>query len=119
MSFCLCRLFSGDFEYEMPFDINMKDVSGQNALYIACQMGNQRLVDALLKHRVEVRKLGEPRKPIGPSESEINLAEAAKSTSPTKRRVSDGIKGIISRLSVLTNQNLSPSKVRPIDYSQY
>lgn len=95
----------------MPFDINTKDVSGQNALYIACQMGNQRLIDTLLKHRVEVRKLGEQRRrTIQPSESEQNL-EQAKNTSPNKRRVSEGIQGIISKLSLATNQNLSSSKV--------
>lgn len=96
----------------MPFDINMKDVSGQNALYIACQMGNQRLIDTLLKHRVEVRKLGEKRRAtIQPSESEQNFADLTKNTSPNKRRVSESIQGIISKLSLATNQNLISLKV--------
>ncbi|OXA37186.1 Leucine-rich repeat serine/threonine-protein kinase 1 [Folsomia candida] len=119
------RHFSGDWEYEMPFDINMKDVSGQNALYIACQMGNQRLIDTLLKHRVEVRKLGEKRRAtIQPSESEQNFADLTKNTSPNKRRVSESIQGIISKLSLATNQNLislkrSENLLCPIDVNAY
>ena len=31
----------------------MKDVTGQSALYLACYVGNQKLVDLLLKHRVQ------------------------------------------------------------------
>lgn len=46
----------------MAFDINMKDVTGQSALYLACYVGNQKLVDLLLKHRVQGRrvKVGTP-----------------------------------------------------------
>ena len=40
----------------MPFDINWKDVTGQSALYLACYVGSQRLVDLLLKHRVPTVK---------------------------------------------------------------
>ena len=96
----------------MPFDINLKDVSMQNALYIACQMGNQRLVDTLLKHRVEVRKPGENPRPIQPSESETNFQDATKNSSPTKRKVSEGIQELISKLSLATNQNLNALKVK-------
>lgn len=48
-----CRDKTGQFEYDMAFDINMKDVTGQSALYLACYVGNQKLVDLLLKHRVQ------------------------------------------------------------------
>jgi len=111
------RHYRDDLEYDMPFDINLKDVSGQNTLYITCQMGNQRLVDMLLKYRVESRKIGESpktRKPVTPSESDRNLVEStkdSKSSSPNKRRVSEGIQGIISKLSVATNQKLITAKV--------
>lgn len=44
---------TGQYEYEMAFDINMKDVTGQSALYLACYVGNQKLVDLLLKHKVQ------------------------------------------------------------------
>lgn len=131
------RHYTGDIEYEMPFDINLKDVSGQNALYIACQMGNQRLVDTLLKHKVEARKFGEGnRQPIAPpssksvsqSESEQNLSssgEAEKASSPTKKRLSEGIQGILQKLSLVTNQNLIVGKTKqenlicPIDINAY
>lgn len=125
------RHYTGDVEYEMPFDINLKDVSGQNALYIACQMGNQRLVDTLLKHKVEFRKIGEKRqstsKPVSQSESEQNLSgsgESEKATSPTKKRLSEGIQGILQKLSLVTNQNLVGVKkqenlICPIDINAY
>lgn len=41
----------------MAFDINMKDVTGQSALYLACYVGNQKLVDLLLKHRIQATKV--------------------------------------------------------------
>lgn len=125
------RHYSGDLEYDLPFDINLKDVSGQNALYIACQMGNQRLVDTLLKHKVESRKIGEKRpsnsKSVSQSESEQNLSgsgESEKPTSPTKKRLSEGIQGILQKLSLVTNQNLVGSKkaenlISPIDVNAY
>ena len=92
---------SENVEYEMLFDINHKDVSDQSSLYIACQMGNPRLVDILLKFRV-------PKK--GCTESVA--------TSPTKGKVSQGIQGIISRLSLASNQ---PRKdlISPIDVNLY
>ncbi|KMQ95071.1 leucine-rich repeat serine threonine-protein kinase 1-like protein [Lasius niger] len=31
---------SGEFEYDLPFDINAQDVTGQHALYIASMLGN-------------------------------------------------------------------------------
>lgn len=48
---------TGQYEYEMAFDINTKDVTGQSALYLACYVGNQKLVDLLLKHRVHANKI--------------------------------------------------------------
>ncbi|CAL8114388.1 unnamed protein product [Orchesella dallaii] len=123
------RHFTGDVEYDMPFDINLKDVSGQNALYIACQMGNQRLVDTLLKHKVESRKIGEQRQSgkdssISRSESvQTVTGDEEKPTSPTKKRLSEGIQGILQKLSLVTNQNLIGKKTEhficPIDINAY
>ncbi|KYN26991.1 Leucine-rich repeat serine/threonine-protein kinase 1, partial [Trachymyrmex cornetzi] len=39
---------SGEFEYELPFDINAQDVTGQHALYIASMLGNVKCVELLL-----------------------------------------------------------------------
>ena len=97
--------------YEMAFDINMKDVSDQNALYIACQMGNQRLVETLLKYRVEGRKPGELAESVkaSPIQSPESQTDKSKSmTSPNKKRLSEGIQGILNKLSIATNQNLVP-----------
>lgn len=60
LSFIYCftlRDKTGQYEYEMAFDINTKDVTGQSALYLACYVGNQKLVDLLLKHRVHANKI--------------------------------------------------------------
>jgi len=120
----------------MPFDINMKDVAGQNALYTGCQIGNQRLIDTLLKYqvvlhrpsegsRVELAPATTRHQPLPSSESEQKLSDPSNpSTSPNKRRVSEGIQGIISKLSIVTNQNLIASKrvenmVCPIDVNAY
>lgn len=41
----------------MPFDLNMKDVSGQNVVYVASFLGNYRMVDMLLKFRVKASRI--------------------------------------------------------------
>lgn len=64
---------TGQFEYEMAFDINMKDVTGQSALYLACYVGNQKLVDLLLKHRVQGHRVK-----VGPSLSASGIRETWK-----------------------------------------
>lgn len=55
----------------MAFDINMKDVTGQSALYLACYVGNQKLVDLLLKHRVQGHRVKVSRclQPVGVKEA--------------------------------------------------
>ena len=100
----------------MAFDINMKDVSDQNALYIACQMANQRLVETLMKYRVEGRKPGEPGAVIAsPVQSPESPTDKSKNMSPSKKRLSEGIQGILNKLSIATNQNLIPgSRVRDL-----
>lgn len=87
-----------EWEYELPFDINMQDRTGQNVLYLACLLGNWKLVDMLLKFRVTARR-------IKPSSEEANGGAgvaAAEPRSPTggARRISDGIHSIMSRLNL-------------------
>ncbi|KAJ4452048.1 hypothetical protein ANN_03564 [Periplaneta americana] len=48
---------TGEWEYEMPFDLNMKDVTGQNVLYVASFLGNYKMVDLLLKFRVKASRI--------------------------------------------------------------
>lgn len=48
---------SAEWEYEMPFDLNARDVTGQSVLYLACYVGNQKLVDLLLKFKVKANRI--------------------------------------------------------------
>lgn len=107
-----------DLEVELPFDINMKDVSGQTALYIACQMGNQKLVDILLHHKVQGRpkhgKCSTPKIEQQPPPAETSTSPSSETGlasgngSPGKKRViAEGIQGILSKLSLATKQNLT------------
>ncbi|XP_033223116.1 leucine-rich repeat serine/threonine-protein kinase 1 [Belonocnema kinseyi] len=78
---------SGEFEYEMPFDINTQDVTGQNILYISSMLGNYKIVETLLNYKVKARKIKE---------------EEAGSTTPvpmSKRRISSGIQRLMSSLN--------------------
>ena len=49
--------FSGSKEYDVPFDINLRDVNGQTVLYLACCVGNLKIVELLLKYQVKARKV--------------------------------------------------------------
>jgi ankyrin repeat protein len=114
-----------DLEVELPFDINLKDVSGQTALYIACQMGNQKLVDILLHNKVQGRpkdgnvnvKCPTPKTEQPPPETPTSPVSEAGSGSPGKKRViSEGIQGILSKLSLATKQNLTAAAPK-VDYT--
>jgi ankyrin repeat protein len=48
---------TGQWEYEMPFDLNMKDVTGQNVLYVASFLGNYKMVELLLKFRLKASRI--------------------------------------------------------------
>lgn len=41
----------------MPFDINERDATGQNILYVASLLGNKKLLDDILKFRVRANKI--------------------------------------------------------------
>ncbi|CAH0558750.1 unnamed protein product [Brassicogethes aeneus] len=80
------------WEYHMPFDINERDATGQNILYVASLLGNKKLVDVILKFRVKATRI-EPGGDMTPT-SESNLV-----ISPVRRRISDGIQSIMSKFS--------------------
>ena len=44
---------TGGWKYNMAFDINQRDLSGQSLLYLACCIGNLRMVDLLLEFKVK------------------------------------------------------------------
>ncbi|KAK3921714.1 Leucine-rich repeat serine/threonine-protein kinase 1 [Frankliniella fusca] len=89
---------SNEWEYEMPFDINMQDRTGQNVLYLACVLGNAKMVDMLLKFRVTARRI----KPCEEAQEAQDAREPSEPRSPTSgaRRISDGIHSIMSRLNL-------------------
>ncbi|XP_015840648.1 leucine-rich repeat serine/threonine-protein kinase 1 isoform X3 [Tribolium castaneum] len=96
---------SEQWEYFMPFDINERDATGQNILYMACLVGNKKLLDVILKFKVKATRIQADDEVTPVSESSVVL-------SPTKRRISDGIQSILSKLN-LSRDNSSESDVDP------
>lgn len=41
----------------MPYDINERDATGQNILYVACLLGNKKLLDVILKFKVKASRI--------------------------------------------------------------
>ncbi|KOC64475.1 Leucine-rich repeat serine/threonine-protein kinase 1 [Habropoda laboriosa] len=78
---------SGEFEYEMPFDINTQDVTGQNVLYISSMLGNIKIVELLLNYKVKARKI---------KEEDIGVAQPIPMS---KRKISSGIQRLMSSLN--------------------
>ncbi|XP_043282367.1 leucine-rich repeat serine/threonine-protein kinase 1 isoform X2 [Venturia canescens] len=87
---------SGDYEYEMPYDVNAQDVTGQSVLYIASVLGNIKIVETLLNHRVKSRKIKD-------DESTGNGSSQPMPTS--KRRISSGIQRLMSSLNFRSKSN--------------
>lgn len=48
---------SDQWEYLMPFDINERDATGQNILYVASLLGNKKLLDVILKFKVKATRI--------------------------------------------------------------
>lgn len=46
----------GDWEYELPFDVNYQDVTGQTPIYLSCLLGNSRMLDSMLKFKVKASR---------------------------------------------------------------
>ena len=57
---------NSQLEYSVQFDINQRDVSGQTVLYLACCVGNLKIVESLLNYKVTpfVHKIGQNRNKI-------------------------------------------------------
>ncbi|XP_063840315.1 leucine-rich repeat serine/threonine-protein kinase 1-like isoform X2 [Scylla paramamosain] len=135
---------TGQFEYDMAFDINMKDVTGQSALYLACYVGNQKLVDLLLKHRVQGHRVKSKEEleegslkdqETSSNDSKSSSRENTKSslnantdsaekteevTSPTKHRISGGIQALMSKLNLVKTDNAhKDNMLSPLDIDMY
>lgn len=78
---------SGEYEYEMPFDINTQDVTGQNVLYISSMLGNIKIVELLLNYKVKARKI---------KEEDMGVAQPLPMS---KRKISSGIQRLMSSLN--------------------
>lgn len=127
---------TGKLEYQLPFDVNSRDVTGQTILYLACYVGNQKLVDLLLKFKVKAVKIdtkegyssdGASGACTGMTSSVAdrkcdNDAKNDGDTSP-KRKLSGGIQMIMSKLSLNKNgdQSLRSNEcfINPFDLDLY
>ncbi|XP_046393381.1 leucine-rich repeat serine/threonine-protein kinase 1 [Ischnura elegans] len=102
---------SGQWEYELPFDINHKDVTGQTVLYQACYLGNKKLVDLLLKYKVKAYRIKTEEKettPVTEDAEEARTENGLDAVSPTRRRISDGIQSIMSKLNLSSGVVVDP-----------
>lgn len=86
--YCNCRLKdpSGEFEYEMPFDVNTQDVTDQNILYISSVLGNFKIIELLLNYKVKARNVKE-------------TESGSQPVSVSKKRISSGIQRLMSSLN--------------------
>lgn len=89
---------SGEFQWQLPFDPNARDVTSQSALYVSCLLGNKALVDLLLKWKIKCTKV---KHDLDDSPQKVpSTSQALSPLSPSGRRVSLGIMSIMSRLSL-------------------
>lgn len=78
---------SGELEYELPFDVNAQDVTGQHVLYIASMLGNVKCVELLLGYRVKARTT---------KEEDVSSTQQLPLS---KRKISSGIQRLMSSLN--------------------
>lgn len=83
----------GEWEYELPFDVNFKDVTSQTPIYIACLLGNHKMVEIMLRFKVKAVR-------VKVEEEEKERDEKAALPLGTRRRISDGIQTLMTRLSL-------------------
>ncbi|XP_043222191.1 leucine-rich repeat serine/threonine-protein kinase 1-like isoform X1 [Amphibalanus amphitrite] len=94
------RDHTGQYEYYMPFDVNASDMEGQTALYQACCVGSVRLVEALIKFRVKAYKIKDGSPAGAAAEDAADQPASPAADSQVKRRISDGIQALMSRLNL-------------------
>ncbi|EFN82819.1 Leucine-rich repeat serine/threonine-protein kinase 2 [Harpegnathos saltator] len=101
---------SGEFEYELPFDINAQDVTGQHVLYIASMLGNVRCVELLLGYKVKARTMKE------------EDASGTQQLPVSKRKISSGIQRLMSSLnfrSKATTDKKDDKMIYPVNLDLY
>ncbi|XP_060525729.1 leucine-rich repeat serine/threonine-protein kinase 1 isoform X2 [Cylas formicarius] len=83
------------WEYFMPYDVNERDATGQNILYVASLLGNKKLVNAILRFKIKATRI------IQSISSDDDLTPSSEAVlSPTRKRISDGIMNIMSKLNL-------------------
>lgn len=96
------------YQYEMPFDINAQDATGQTVLYLGSLVGNQRLIDFLLKYKVE-GKLIQP--PDGsPTKSQFSQSKESSPTKSVSSKHLSPTKNDFQKQNVVSPNILSPTK---------
>lgn len=94
------------WEWRLPFDPNAKDVTGQTSLYIACILGNNSLLNVLLKWRVKCAKTFSTIQvaTASPSSATASYSTGARyeEITPTRKNISFGIQAIMSKLNIST-----------------
>ncbi|XP_017772148.1 PREDICTED: leucine-rich repeat serine/threonine-protein kinase 1 isoform X5 [Nicrophorus vespilloides] len=98
------------WEYYMAFDVNERDATGQNILYVACLLGNKKLLDLILKFKVKATR-------IRVDEDATPSSETSSLVSPTKRRISNGIQSILSKLSLSRENSMENAQNLDADNS--
>ncbi|XP_046483953.1 leucine-rich repeat serine/threonine-protein kinase 1 [Neodiprion pinetum] len=100
---------SGEFEYEMVFDINTRDVTGQSVLYISSTLGNAKIIDLLLSYKVKARKVRE------------DDASDVQPLPTSKRRISSGIQRLMSSLNFRSKslEKKDDNTVSPLNLDLY
>uniref|UniRef100_T1HIN4 non-specific serine/threonine protein kinase n=1 Tax=Rhodnius prolixus TaxID=13249 RepID=T1HIN4_RHOPR len=93
----------GEWEYELPFDVNYKDVTGQTPIYLACLLGNQKMVETMLRFKVKATRI----------KVEDEKEKEEKNNIGTRRRISDGIQVLMTRLSLGTKQETNERLTSP------
>ena len=116
----------GTMEYDVPFDINLRDVNGQTVLYLSCCVCSTKLVEILLKYQVKARKIaktGTLRKKKGTKDDlgQVVPRSVASATMQMQPQQSS-IQALISKLRWSTQEEtLGPDEemISPIDLDIY
>lgn len=105
---------TGKWEWRLPFDPNIQDVTKQTALFVSCLLGNKPLLEVLLNWKVKCTKISLTSQD---SEDSQVTQEISSPMSPTRRRISYGIQSIMSRLSLGQGpeKNVDESMRSPLD----
>ncbi|KAB7496364.1 Leucine-rich repeat serine/threonine-protein kinase 1 [Armadillidium nasatum] len=122
---------SGNWEYEIAFDINSRDVSGQSVLYAACYAGHQKMVDILLKYRVPAKRVKrsedvndnsvkEESSPLSESSEDRRNSGSSETLSPSRPRIAGSIHSLMTKLNLVRGEpDNGESLISPLNVDLY